>query len=222
MTTSRPLRDVLGEQAEQLSQDRRATLEEAGHPDLPEALVAEAVVSYADTAPHPVAEHLAPFVTAHHAARHGEPAGPEAELSHGLHLLASAPSGSDIGAPGEGDAAVVADIDLDQLAPEHGAPEPADAFAAGDAGGPEDQADLLVAPEFGGGAAEDAHGSPGGLTAEEGGPPPETGGTGDEQLPVGPENPFVDAVDESVAAGSEPDGSHLDGSDPDGDDIVGL
>jgi hypothetical protein len=33
--------------------------------DLPPDLVAEAVVNYADTAPPEVAEHLAPFVTAH-------------------------------------------------------------------------------------------------------------------------------------------------------------
>ena len=36
-----------------------------GHPDLPDVLVAEAVGSYADTAPIEVAEHLSPYVMAH-------------------------------------------------------------------------------------------------------------------------------------------------------------
>jgi hypothetical protein len=40
-------------------------LAEHGHPDLPPELVAEAVVSFADTASPEVAEQLAPFVTAH-------------------------------------------------------------------------------------------------------------------------------------------------------------
>jgi hypothetical protein len=213
MTTSRPLREVLGEQAEQLSQDRQATLDEAGHPDLPEALVAEAVVSYADTAPHPVAEHLAPFVTAHHAARHGEPAGPEAELSHGLHLLASAPTGAGLGTPGEADAAVAMDVDLDQLAPEDSDPGPAYTTAAVDAGPPDDPDDPLAAPEFGGGAVDDARGGPDGLSAEEGESlPPLTGSTENEQFPVGADVPFVDALDEQVG----------DESEPDGDDIVGF
>ena len=45
---------------------RRAgrVLRASGHADLPDGLVAEAVVSYADTAPIEVAEHLSPFVMA--------------------------------------------------------------------------------------------------------------------------------------------------------------
>lgn len=45
--------------------DLAAVLHAGGHPDLPEDLLAEAVVSFADTAPAEVAEHLAPFVMAH-------------------------------------------------------------------------------------------------------------------------------------------------------------
>nr|BFE68898.1 hypothetical protein GCM10020092_021990 [Actinoplanes digitatis] len=47
------------------SGDLAAALDAGGHPDLPEELLAEAVVSYAGTAPAEVAEHLAPFVMAH-------------------------------------------------------------------------------------------------------------------------------------------------------------
>ena len=42
-----------------------AVLRANGHPDLPDDLVAEAVGSYADTAPIEVAEHLSPYVMAH-------------------------------------------------------------------------------------------------------------------------------------------------------------
>ncbi|MEU4221389.1 hypothetical protein [Actinoplanes sp. NPDC026623] len=45
--------------------DLAAVLRAGGHPDLPEDLLAEAVVSFAGTAPAEVAEHLAPFVMAH-------------------------------------------------------------------------------------------------------------------------------------------------------------
>jgi hypothetical protein len=47
------------------SGDLAAVLRAGGHPDLPEDLLAEAVISFADTAPAEVAEHLAPFVMAH-------------------------------------------------------------------------------------------------------------------------------------------------------------
>jgi hypothetical protein len=73
MPPARPLRDVFaglsgtgdGSGADARSPD--ALLAEAGHPQLPAGLVAEAVVSYADTAPIEVAEHLAPYVMAHSA-----------------------------------------------------------------------------------------------------------------------------------------------------------
>jgi hypothetical protein len=67
MESARPLRDVfagLGEGADDLVGGPGGVLSASGHSNLPEPLVAEAVVSYADTAPHEVAEHLAPFVQA--------------------------------------------------------------------------------------------------------------------------------------------------------------
>jgi hypothetical protein len=73
MPPARPLRDVFADlsgTADGSGVDGRspeALLAEAGHPQLPAGLVAEAVVSYADTAPIEVAEHLAPYVMAHSA-----------------------------------------------------------------------------------------------------------------------------------------------------------
>ncbi|GAA1884577.1 hypothetical protein [Asanoa iriomotensis] len=60
---ARPLKDVLTDLVGDPSAAAGA-LAGAGH-DLPPELVAEAVVSFAGTAPAEVAEHLAPFVTAH-------------------------------------------------------------------------------------------------------------------------------------------------------------
>jgi hypothetical protein len=68
MAPARPLHELLAGlsgDAARASGDREAYLADNGHPDLPPDLVAEAVVSYADTAPVEVAEHLAPFVTTH-------------------------------------------------------------------------------------------------------------------------------------------------------------
>jgi hypothetical protein len=67
MASARPLRDVFADLAGAPSSgdDPAAILSEHGHPGLPGDLVAEAVVSYAETAPIEVAEHLAPYVTAH-------------------------------------------------------------------------------------------------------------------------------------------------------------
>jgi hypothetical protein len=68
---ARPLRelfaDLVGdaEARHAYGSDPAGYLAAHGHPDLPEPLVAEAVVSYADTAPVEVAEVLAPYVTAH-------------------------------------------------------------------------------------------------------------------------------------------------------------
>jgi hypothetical protein len=93
MAPARPLRDVFNELTGSAAggADPQAVLAAAGHPDLPEGLVAEAIVNYADTAPAEVAEHLAPFVTAHGAL----PVQPEdtaaAEPASWLDVLASAP-----------------------------------------------------------------------------------------------------------------------------------
>nr|MDT0663166.1 hypothetical protein [Micromonospora sp. DSM 115978] len=47
------------------SGDLAAVLRAGGFADLPQDLLAEAVISFADTAPAEIAEHLAPFVMAH-------------------------------------------------------------------------------------------------------------------------------------------------------------
>ncbi|GIF70569.1 hypothetical protein [Asanoa siamensis] len=126
---ARPLKDVLTD----LVGDPSATAEAlagAGH-DLPPDLVAEAVVSFAGSAPAEVAEHLAPFVTAHSGvpvdAEPGEPADWAA-------LLATAPG---------------TEADLDDAAPvgddETPATEPLElAFGAGDdhTAGPDPDPDL--------------------------------------------------------------------------------
>lgn len=99
MSQGRPLRAVLEELlADDVARQAHAAdpagvLGDAGHGDLPGDLVAEAIVSFADTAPFEVAEHLAPFVTAHSVvpAADGEP--PAA--SAGLDLLATAPDSLD-------------------------------------------------------------------------------------------------------------------------------
>ena len=68
---ARPLRDLLADLVGDASArqaygaDPAGYLAAHGHPDLPEQLVAEAVVSYADTAPVEVAEALAPYVSGH-------------------------------------------------------------------------------------------------------------------------------------------------------------
>jgi hypothetical protein len=78
MASARPLHEVLGDlvgdgDAAHAHGDPEAYLAANGHPDLPPDLVAEAVVSYADTAPVDVAEHLAPYVTTHSAVPADEP-----------------------------------------------------------------------------------------------------------------------------------------------------
>jgi hypothetical protein len=68
---ARPLRDVLADLAGDAGAraaygaDPAGYLAAHGHADLPEPLVSEAVVSYADTAPVEVAAALAPYVAAH-------------------------------------------------------------------------------------------------------------------------------------------------------------
>jgi hypothetical protein len=67
MADARPLHDVFTDLvgAPGAAGDPAALLSDQGHAELPDDLVAEAVVSYADTAPVEVAEHLAPYVAAH-------------------------------------------------------------------------------------------------------------------------------------------------------------
>jgi hypothetical protein len=79
MTSGRPLHELLADlvgdaDAARAHGDPETYLAANGHPGLPPDLVAEAVVSYADTAPVDVAEHLAPYVTTHSAVPTSEPA----------------------------------------------------------------------------------------------------------------------------------------------------
>src|SRR5690349_7689691 len=96
MESARPLRDVFADLSGGTSAtgDPEALLREQGHPGLPDHLVAEAVVSYADTAPAEVAEHLARYVTAHSAVGADEVSGDE-PVAEWLDLLATAPAPAD-------------------------------------------------------------------------------------------------------------------------------
>lgn len=77
MATTRPLRDVFTEvsgDAGARAADPADLLAANGHTDLPDELVAEAVVNFADTAPIEVAEHLSEYVMAHSPVPSGDPA----------------------------------------------------------------------------------------------------------------------------------------------------
>ncbi|MEV6598545.1 hypothetical protein AB0M36_16960 [Actinoplanes sp. NPDC051346] len=72
------------------SGDLAAVLRAGGHGDLPEELLAEAVVSFADTARAEVSEHLAPFVMAHSPIIEGDAVA--GEIGQLPDLLATAPA----------------------------------------------------------------------------------------------------------------------------------
>lgn len=88
---ARPLRELLADLAGDAAAraaygaDPAGYLAEHGHADLPEPLVSEAVVSYADTAPVEVAQALAP-----HVAVHGPVPSESAEPANWFDLLTSA------------------------------------------------------------------------------------------------------------------------------------
>lgn len=83
MEPVRSLREVLGELAGAGPDvDPGHALREAGHGDLPDELLSEAVASYADTSSLEVAEHLAPFVTAYRQAGEADPAAALDLLTH--------------------------------------------------------------------------------------------------------------------------------------------
>jgi hypothetical protein len=109
MASARPLRDVFADLigGGNATDDPQALLGDHGHPALPEHLVAEAVVSYADTAPAEVAEHLAPYVTTHSAVG-ADPMPADEPPAGWLDLLSTAPAG-----PGLADEPA----DLDDLTP---------------------------------------------------------------------------------------------------------
>jgi hypothetical protein len=94
MNPARPLRDIFADPVDGSSGADAAgpaeVLRAAGHPDLPDSLVAEAVGSYADTAPIEVAEHLSPYVMAHSPI----PLPDQAEVESGqwLEAVSTAPS----------------------------------------------------------------------------------------------------------------------------------
>lgn len=83
------IREVFDELAGGGDADPADALADRGYGELPEPLLSEAIVSYADTAPVEVAEHLSPFVMVHSAVPVDLAA--EAAASDGLALLASAP-----------------------------------------------------------------------------------------------------------------------------------
>jgi hypothetical protein len=179
-----------------------------GHPDLPEGLVAEAVVNYADTAPYEVAEHLAPFVRANSAVPQPSEGTGEPE-PHWYDLLTTAPS-------------VVGLTGTDALDAEAGvlaAPEPAlDAGDAVDSAG----ADAAVNADagdvdagFGQGHRGPAEQLPAGGEAGDSGEavapwsvatPPAIDSAGSEGLELGPDLDFgPQPGDPTVAPGDEID-----------------
>lgn len=96
MTQGRPLHNVFTEllrddvARQAYAADPGGLLGPAGHGELPDDLLAEAIVSFADTAPPEIAEHLAPFVMAHSAVPLDDNEPPAATT--GLELLAGAPA----------------------------------------------------------------------------------------------------------------------------------
>lgn len=102
--------------------------------DLPDDLLTEAIISFADTAPAEVAAHLAPFVTAHSPIAAVDPIEP-AELwdaAQGLELLAGAPTGFTLSEPYVPDQLDDLD-DLDGLDGLDGVADPASAAGIGSA-----------------------------------------------------------------------------------------
>ena len=96
MNPARPLRDIFADPVGDSGSPGAdavgpaEVLRAAGHPDLPDSLVAEAVGSYADTAPIEVAEHLSTYVMAHSAV----PLPDQAEVEPGqwLDAVSTAPT----------------------------------------------------------------------------------------------------------------------------------
>lgn len=144
MTDARPLREVFealagSPDAAGATGDPAQVLAGTGHGDLPDELVAEAIVSYADTAPVEVAAHLAPFVTAHSAV----PLDPAAaDPVSGLDLLATAPAAPLLDEPLPGDQPRLTDEPLPGDQPWRGDEAPP-------AGSPRHDPDTGQDPDFG-------------------------------------------------------------------------
>jgi len=93
---ARSLREIFASMSHG-SADPATALAQAGHGDLPGHLVTEAVISYADSAPVEVAEHLQPYVVANSAVP--APDGydhPGADVPDAFSLLTSAPVPLDV------------------------------------------------------------------------------------------------------------------------------
>lgn len=110
MSAARPLRDVFDELASGGAAatgpaDLRQVMAASGYDDLPDALLAEAIVNYADSAPLPVAEQLAPFVQAHSPVSGDAVPEEWADPERGLRLLEAVsplePAGEALGAEPE-------------------------------------------------------------------------------------------------------------------------
>jgi hypothetical protein len=111
MDTTRPLHDVFsGLAGADGGAEPADVLRANGHEALPDGLVAEAVVTYADTAPIEVAEHLSAFVQANSPVPRAD-AGIEPPTW--LDALTTAPAGTDI--PGEPDPGSDLDEGVDGL-----------------------------------------------------------------------------------------------------------
>jgi hypothetical protein len=115
MPAARALRDVFTDLIGQggRSGDASEVLRAGGHADLPDGLVAEAVVNFADTAPIEVGEHLARYVAAHSAVPQ---LGEVDEPVSWLEALTSAPVGPELDPGTELDAADLHQADLHQPA----------------------------------------------------------------------------------------------------------
>lgn len=205
MTSGRPLHELLADlvgdaDAARAHGDPETYLAAGGHPDLPPDLVAEAVVSYADTAPVDVAEHLAPYVTTHSAVPTAEPA---AEDWFGL--ITTAPA---------------EDLSDDDLSDDPGF---ADDLSGEQPWSPDEDHDHASALDFGAGsegvdsphhaAADPAGGSPEDApdaTDEQAGPSPEQSAWTDLE----PETVGLDNLDDD-ADDADDDLDHGLGDDPD-------
>lgn len=157
MDAARPLHsvfaDLAGERgyAEASGLGPDEVLAANGHPDLPEGLVAEAVVNYADTAPVEVAEHLAPYVRANSAVPQSASESSAAEPDW-YGLLTTAPA-----VPGLTDGHDVLDAEAGALTAEASVPAAPDAgrdldidFGHGHRGPLEDDPSGLASPAEGG------------------------------------------------------------------------
>ena len=250
MESAKPLRDVfnelVGDESARgaLAADRDAVLRDSGHGDLPGGLVAEAVVSYADTAPVEVAEHLAPFVTAHSAVPADGLAAadpdPDPDPATGLDLLATAPAGAPaLGAePDEGwidgpesaqagpDPGYAGGGDIDGLESAQTGPDPTYAGERGDAGDGVVSAETGPDPVYAGPAYgfDLAFGAGGGTGAEDDGgiadaAPFEPDPRGDGNVPDEPAEPDWTVKPPDLPVGVVPDpGYSDDDTDPTGEE----